>query len=325
MAPSLAARAVVGLYPQAQGQAVGAGLGWGLMAPEDSPHPATNDDGVPLVPLPCGARVPCLGQGTWFMGEDPSRADEERRALRAGLDAGLTLVDTAEMYGDGAAEALVGEAIAGRRDEVFLVSKVLPWNATRRGTAQALEGSLRRLRTDYLDLYLYHWRGSTPLAESIEALMRLQEEGKIRAWGVSNLDPADLAELAHIPGATSATGFQTDQVLYNLARRGIEFDLLPRLRRSRVPVMAYSPIEQGRLLGHRALASVAARHGTSEAQVALAWVLRDDGVIAIPKSSTPQHTLENRSALGIRLTPDDLAVLDAAFPAPRRAVPLEML
>ncbi|MDQ4502088.1 aldo/keto reductase [Sinomonas sp. ASV322] len=295
------------------------------MVTEDSASRQTNDDGVPLVALPCGVRVPCLGQGTWFMGEDASRADEELRALRVGLDAGLTLIDTAEMYGDGAAEELVGKAIAGRRDDVFLVSKVLPWNATRRGTAEALEGSLRRLGTDRLDLYLYHWRGGTPLAESIEALMRLQEQGKIQAWGVSNLDPSDLAELSAIPGARSASGLQTNQVLYNLSRRGIEFDLLPGLREAGVPVMAYSPIEQGRLLGHPALAAVAARHGASEAQIALAWVLRGGEVIAIPKSSTPEHTLENRGALGVRLTREDLADLDAAFPAPRRAVPLEML
>src|SRR5579859_3561179 len=169
------------------------------MVTESFSGAGTNDDGVPHVTLPSGVRVPCLGQGTWFMGEHASRRSEELRALEAGLDAGLTLIDTAEMYGDGAAEELVAQAIAGRRDEVFLVSKVLPWNATRRGTAAALEGSLRRLQTDYLDLYLYHWRGNTPLAESIEALMRLQAEGKVRAWGVSNLDLADLDELARIP------------------------------------------------------------------------------------------------------------------------------
>lgn len=280
---------------------------------------------VPTVALPNGTEVPVLGQGTWYLGDTPSARAEEVRALRTGIDAGLTLIDTAEMYGDGRSEELVGEAIAGRRDEVFLVSKVLPWNATARGTAAALEGSLRRLGTDRLDLYLYHWRGSTPLAESIAALQRLQDEGKILAWGVSNLDPDDLDELAALPGAGGPAGVQTDQVLYNLGRRGIEADLLPRLREQGVPVMAYSPIEQARLLGHPALAAVAARHGVDEAAVALAWVLRGPGVIAIPKAGTAEHVLANRAALEVRLDDADLAALDAAFPPPRGPVPLEML
>ena len=291
----------------------------------ESPSGTGTDDGVPHLLLPCGTSVPRLGQGTWFMGEDASRRGQEVRALRAGLDAGMTLIDTAEMYGDGRSEELVAEAIAGRRDEVFLVSKVLPWHATRRGTAAALEASLRRLNTDRLDLYLYHWRGNAPLAESIEALARLQAQGKVLSWGISNLDGADLDELERLPGAMGPRGVQTNQVLYNLARRGIEFDLLPRLRAQGIPIMAYSPIEQGRLLGHAALRTVAARHGATPAQVALAWTLRADGVIAIPKSSTHEHTLENRGALGIRLTRDDLLDLDDAFPPPRRRVPLEML
>jgi diketogulonate reductase-like aldo/keto reductase len=280
---------------------------------------------MPTISLPCGMIVPRLGQGTWFMGDDGSRRREEVRALRAGFDAGMTLIDTAEMYGDGRAEELVAEAIGGRRDELVLVSKVLPWNATRRGTRKALEASLRRLRTDRLDLYLYHWRGQVPLEESVEALVALEDEGLIRAWGVSNLDPADLDELAGLQGATGQRGVQTDQVLYNLSRRGIEADLLPRLRSAGIPIMAYSPVEQGRLLGHPVLSHIAARHGASAAQVALAWVLRQDNVIAIPKSSSAEHTLENRAALDVRLTPEDLAELDAAFPAPRHPVPLEML
>lgn len=289
-----------------------------------SGSPATHD-GVPTLSLPCGLRVPRLGQGTWFMGEDAARRHDEVRALRAGLDAGLTLIDTAEMYGDGRSEELVAEAIAGRRDEVFLVSKVLPWNATRKGTRRSAEASLRRLRTDRLDLYLYHWRGHVPLAESVEALVALQEQGLIRAWGVSNLDPADLDELAGLPRTTGPQGVQTDQVLYNLTRRGIEADLLPRLQSAGIPVMAYSPVEQGRVLGHPVLDEVAARRGATAAQIALAWVLRQDGVLAIPKSSSAQHTLQNRAALEVELTSADLADLDAAFPAPQHPVPLEML
>ncbi|MCH6469779.1 aldo/keto reductase [Sinomonas terrae] len=290
-----------------------------------------NDGGVPRLALPNGTRVPRLGQGTWYMGEERSRRADELRALRSGLDLGLTLIDTAEMYGDGRSEELVAEAIAGRRDEVFLVSKVLPWNATRRGTRAALEASLRRLETDYLDLYLYHWRGAVPLAESIEALIELEGAGLIRGWGVSNLDPADLAELRSLGGlgglggATGSHGSQTDQVLYNLTRRGIELDLLPELESAGVPVMAYSPIEQGRVLGHPALAEIARRHGATDAQIALAWVLRHEGVMAIPKSSTPEHTAQNREALDLRLTAQDLAELDEAFPRPSRPVPLEML
>jgi diketogulonate reductase-like aldo/keto reductase len=293
-----------------------------MTTPSGSP---AKHDGVPTVSLPCGLSVPQLGQGTWFMGEDASRRRDEVRALRAGLDVGLSLIDTAEMYGDGRSEELVAEAIAGRRDEVFLVSKVLPWNATRTGTKRSVEASLRRLRTDRLDLYLYHWRGHVPLAESVEALGALQERGLIRPWGVSNLDPADLDELSALPGATGPQGVQTDQVLYNLTRRGIEADLLPRLQSGRIPVMAYSPVEQGRILDHPVLAQLAARHEATAAQIALAWVLRQDGVLAIPKSSSVQHTLENRNALEVELTSADLADLDAAFPAPRRPVPLEML
>ncbi|WP_288402843.1 aldo/keto reductase [uncultured Deinococcus sp.] len=279
-------------------------------------------DPIPTVALPGGARVPALGQGTWNMGDDPRRRADEVRALQTGLDLGLTLLDTAEMYGDGNSEELVGEAIRGRRDEVFLVSKVLPGHATRRGTVDACHASLRRLGTDRLDLYLLHWRGRVPLAETVEALEGLRQSGEIRAWGVSNFDPGDLRELAGVPGGEHVAA---NQVLYNLTRRGIEFDLLPEAQARGLPVMAYSPVEQGRLLGDAALRAVAARHGVPELQVALAWVLRQPGVIAIPKSGRAAHVRENRAALDLRLTEQDLRDLDAAFPPPRRPQALEML
>jgi diketogulonate reductase-like aldo/keto reductase len=278
--------------------------------------------GPRTVMLPSGEVIPALGLGTWYLGEDPALRRTELAALRRGLDLGLSLIDTAEMYGDGAAEELVGEAIAGRRAEVFLVSKVLPSNASRAGTIAACERSLGRLRTDRIDLYLLHWRGPHRLEETVEAFEALVRAGKIRRWGVSNLDVDELEELAAIPAAAHV---QTDQVLYNLSRRGIEHDLLPRCRARGLHVTAYSPIEQGRLLGDRALAEVARRHGATPAQVALAWVLRQDGVTAIPKAGTPAHVDEDRGALDLRLSPDDLAELDRAFPPPRRKVPLEML
>ena len=272
--------------------------------------------------LPSGNVVPVLGQGTWRLGENPRHRTDEIAALRTGLDLGMTLVDTAEMYGDGASEELIAEAIAGRREEVFLVSKVLPQNATHRGTITACERSLRRLRTDRLELYLLHWRGSHPLEDTIEAFQSLQQAGKIRQWGVSNLDVSDMDELAELPhGANVAT----DQVIYNLTRRGIEHDLLPWCQQRRVPIMAYSPIEQGRMLNHQALQTVAQRHDVTPAQVALAWVLRIEGVIAIPRTSKANHVRENRGALDLRLTETDLAELDRTFPPPRRKVQLEML
>jgi diketogulonate reductase-like aldo/keto reductase len=274
------------------------------------------------VTLASGETIPALGLGTWFMGEDPGLREAELAALRRGLELGLSLVDTAEMYGDGAAEELVGEAIAGRRDGVFLVSKVLPQNASRAGTAAACERSLRRLRTDRIDLYLLHWRGPHPLAETVEALEGLVRSGKIRHWGVSNLDVDELEELAAVRAGAQV---QTDQVLYNLSRRGIEHDLLPWCRARRLHVTAYSPIEQGRLLGDRALREVARRNGATPAQVALAWVLRQDGVTAIPKAGTTAHVDENRRALDLRLSPEDLEALDRAYPPPRGKVPLEML
>jgi diketogulonate reductase-like aldo/keto reductase len=276
----------------------------------------------PAVRLPSGETVPALGQGTWQLGESAHNRKKEIEALRTGLDLGMTLIDTAEMYGDGASEKLVSEAIKGRRHEVFLVSKVLPQNATTRGTIAACEGSLRRLNTDVIDLYLLHWRGTAPLSETLEAFTTLVAAGKIRHWGVSNFDVADMQELLTLPGGDEVT---TNQVLYNLTRRGIEYDLLPMSRDRRIPVMAYSPIEQGRLLGHPVLNRLASQHEATPAQVALAWVLRAEGVIAIPRSGTPAHVRDNRAALNIQLTTQDLTELDAAFPMPTKKVPLEMI
>ncbi|MGW0148848.1 aldo/keto reductase [Streptomyces sp. NPDC004822] len=271
--------------------------------------------------LPSGEEIAAAGQGTWYLGEDPGRREQEIAALRLGVDLGMTVVDTAEMYGDGAAEELVGEALRGRRDEVFLVSKVLPGHADRKGTVAACEGSLRRLGTDRLDLYLLHWRGRWPLEETLAGFTDLMEAGKIRHWGVSNLDVADMTELATLPGGDAVA---VDQVLYNLSRRGIEWDLLPWCREAEVAVMAYSPIEQGRILGAEALGAVARALGATPAQVALAWVL-EQGVSAIPRSGSPDHVRENRGAVDLRLPTEALEVLDEAFPPPTAATPLEML
>jgi diketogulonate reductase-like aldo/keto reductase len=256
------------------------------------------------------------------MGEKSSRRQDEVDALRQGLDLGMTLIDTAEMYAEGGAEKVVAEAIAGRRAEVFVVSKVYPHNATRRGAVEACERSLKRLKTDYLDLYLLHWRGSVPLAETLEAFQRLKEEGKIRDYGVSNFDVADMEEAIDYPGGEAIA---TDQVLYNLARRGVEWDLLPWCRKYSITVMAYSPIEQGRVLDNTVLKAIASRHKATPAQIALAWLLRQDGVIAIPKSSRHEHVLENHASLNVILTEDDLTDLDRAFPPPRTRKPLEVL
>jgi diketogulonate reductase-like aldo/keto reductase len=278
--------------------------------------------------LPSGSRIPVLGQGTWNMGEDPSARADEVAALRLGLDLGVTLIDTAEMYGEGGAEEVVGEAIAGRRDEVFLVSKVYPHNADRRGVQAACERSLRRMQVERIDLYLLHWRGNVPLEETLEAFVRLREQGKIGDFGVSNFDLDDMLEAAALPGGELIA---TDQVLYNLSQRGIEWELLPWCRERRIPLMAYSPLEsnpneQAGLLGNPQLAAVARRHGATPAQVALAWLLRQDGVVVIPKAVRPQHVRENRAALDLsaQLTSEDLAQLDAGFPAPRRRRPLAM-
>ena len=272
--------------------------------------------------LPGGGDLPVLGQGTWGMGERRSARETEVAALRHGLGLGLGLIDTAEMYGNGGAEEVVGEAIAGRRDEVFLVSKVFPHNASRTGTGEACERSLRRLGTDHLDLYLLHWRGGTPLAETLEAFEGLRASGKIRYFGVSNFDTDDMRELwEHESGRRIAT----NQVLYNLTRRGIEYDLLPWCREREVPVMAYSPIEQGRLLGDSELKRIADRHSATPAQIAIAWVLAAEGVCAIPKAATREHVEQNHAALDIELSEEDLAALDVRFPAPGHAVPLEIL
>lgn len=272
--------------------------------------------------LPTGEAIPVLGQGTWMLGENPSRRSEEIKALRAGIDLGMTLIDTAEMYGDGDAEELIGEAIAGRRDDVFLVSKVLPGNATRQGTIKACERSLKRLHTDHLDLYLLHWRGSVPLSETVDAFEALIAAGKIRRWGVSNFDVDDMEELMALPGGKACV---TNQVLYNLTRRGIEYDLIPWSRKFGMPLMAYSPIEQGRLLRHPALRKLAESLHARPPQVALAWVLAHPDICAIPRSGNPAHVRENRAALDLRLTKSDLAALDAAFPPPKKKVPLEMI
>ena len=274
-----------------------------------------------FVTLPAGERVPAFGMGTWYVGENPAARAEEIATLRLGLDLGAHLIDTAEMYGEGLAEQLVGEAIAGRRDEVFLVSKVYPHNATRSGTTKACDRSLRRLRTDRIDLYLLHWRDAVPLAETLDAFMALQQAGKIRHYGVSNLDVADMQELWTLPGGRDV---QTDQVLYNLARRGIEWDLLPRLREHGVPVMAYSPIERKALADEPRLVAFGRRYRMTPAQVAIAWLLRHDDIIVMPKTSNRQHLREDIQALDVRLTPEQLAELDSMFPPPDRPRPLEM-
>ncbi|HEX4207158.1 MAG TPA: aldo/keto reductase [Ktedonobacteraceae bacterium] len=277
---------------------------------------------VRSIRLPSGEAIPVLGQGTWGMAEDARRQKDEIAALRLGLDLGMTLIDTAEMYADGAAEELVGKAILGRRDKVFLVSKVLPSNATRRGTIAACERSLQRLRTDQLDLYLLHWRGSIPLEETLDAFATLVQAGKIRYWGVSNFNVSDLEELVSLPGGAAVA---TDQVLYNLTRRGIEYDLLPWCRKHNLPIMAYSPIEQGRLLSNSVIRDVASRHNATPSEVALAWVLRQENLNAIPRARTRAHVQENRAALNLRLTEQDLAMLDREFPPLTRPQPLEML
>ncbi|TPL75661.1 aldo/keto reductase [Mesorhizobium sp. B2-3-15] len=272
--------------------------------------------------LPSGEAVQVLGQGTWKMGEDARRRAGEVNALKLGLDLGMTLIDTAEMYASGGAEEVVAEAIAGRREELFLVSKVLPSNASRTGVPAACEKSLKRLRTDRIDLYLLHWRGSVPLAETVDAFEALKKAGKIRHWGVSNFDTDEMEELT---GLRSGGNVQTNQVLYNLSRRGPEFDLAPWSRQRGIPLMAYSPVEQGALARNARLEAIATRHNATPAQIALAWVMHQDGVIAIPKASSQEHVRQNVAALDIKLTADDLADLDRAFPPPTRKRGLEMI
>lgn len=266
-----------------------------------------------------GTEVPVIGQGTWHMGENPAERNNEVAALQLGIELGMTLIDTAEMYGEGGAEEVVGEAIRGRRDRVFLVSKVYPHNASQKGVPEACERSLRRLGTDCIDLYLLHWRGQYPLAETVEAFERLREQGKIRRWGVSNLDLDDMREL-------NAPACAANQVLYNPSERGIEFDLLPWSQAQGMPVMAYCPLGQGgALLRHSAIVNVARRHGAQPAQVALAWALRQPGVLVIPKSSSPTHLRANASASELKLTAEDLSILDDAFPPPSRRQALQMV
>lgn len=271
--------------------------------------------------LPDGTEVPPLGQGTWRMGERGADRRAEAAALRLGLDLGMALIDTAEMYAEGGAEEVVAEAVAGRRDEAFLVSKVYPHNAGGSRLEAACERSLKRLRVDTIDLYLLHWRGNVPLTDTVEGFERMRAAGKIRRWGVSNLDVDDLEELGDALGDCAA-----NQVLYSLENRGIEHDLLPFCRGRGMPVMAYSPVGQGgALLRHPALRAVAARHGATPAQVAIAWTLRAPGVVSIPKASDPEHVRLNAAARDLRLTESDLAELDAAFPPPKRKQRLAML
>ncbi len=271
---------------------------------------------------PSGTAIPVLGMGTWQMGENAHNRQSEIDALRYGLSLGFSLIDTAEMYAEGGAEEVVAQAIANQRAKVFLVSKVYPHNASKQGAIAACERSLKRLSTDYLDLYLLHWRGSVPLAETLEAFQTLQKAGKIRSYGVSNFDVEDMEEAVQLTGGI---GITTNQVLYNLTRRGIELNLLPWCRREGIPIMAYSPIEQGRLLNSRILKTIAQDRGVTAAQVALAWLLQQDDVIVIPKSSRIDHVEQNRAALDLKLSAEELAALDTAFPAPIKPVPLQML
>jgi len=276
----------------------------------------------PMVTLPGGERVPALGQGTWHMGENRRRADEEAAAVRLGIELGMTLIDTAEMYGNGGAEEMVARAAEGVRDDLFIVSKVYPHNASRAGVIAACERSLERLRTDRIDLYLLHWRGSIPLTETIAGFERLLREGKIRHYGVSNFDRADMAEWATLKGGETVAA---DQVLYNLSRRGPEWDLLPWCRERGIAIMAYTPLGQGSLLHDRTLAEIAHRRNATPAQVALAWLLRQEGVIVIPKAARLEHVRDNRGALDVTLTEEDLAALDRAFPSPKGKRSLGML
>jgi diketogulonate reductase-like aldo/keto reductase len=275
----------------------------------------TRPAGLPRVVLPDGEPVPTLGQGTWHMGDDRGRAAAETAAVRLGIELGLTLIDTAEMYGSGGAEEIVREAAQGRRDELFIVSKVLPSNASRAGTIAACERSLKRLGTDHIDLYLLHWRGGVPLAETLEGFSRLQRDGKIRHHGVSNFDRRDIEEWTALAGGETVA---TDQVLYNLTTRSIEWDLVPWCRERGIPIMAYTPLGHGRMLANPALAEIGRRHSATAAQVALAWLLQRDGTIVIPKASRAEHVRENRGAADLVLSAADLVMIDEAFPPPRR-------
>jgi diketogulonate reductase-like aldo/keto reductase len=277
---------------------------------------------IPHLDLDDGTRVPRLGLGTWRMGERAAERRQEVGALQAGLDAGMTLIDTAEMYGEGGAEKVVGEAIRGRRDSVFVVSKFYPHHASRRALEQACEGSLSRLRIEALDLYLLHWRGSVPLAETVETLERLVARGKVRRWGVSNFDVADMKALAALPAGGRVAA---NQVIYSLARRGIEFDLLPWCEGRRIAVMAYSPLDQGSLAGHRELGRIARSVGATASQLAIAWSLRHPGVLSIPKAARLEHVRANRAAADLEVDRGTLAELDRLFPPPRSKRALEIV
>ncbi|MBS0245689.1 MAG: aldo/keto reductase [Proteobacteria bacterium] len=281
---------------------------------------------IPTVALPSGRVMPIFGVGTWRMGESARHRADEVKAVRAAIDRGITLIDTAEMYGDGEAENIVAEAMGtgqnSRRDNLFVVSKVLPGNASRRGTIAACERSLKRLNTDRIDLYLLHWRGGPALGETIAAFAELKAAGKILDWGVSNFDIDDMRELASLDTANECA---TNQVLYNLTRRGIEFDLMPYCAKRGIPIMAYSPLEQARMLGDAVLKAVGQRHGATPAQVALAWLLRQKGIVSIPKATRLDHLHDNIAALDLKLSAEDLKTLDARFPSPKRATPLDML
>lgn len=273
------------------------------------------------VALPDGERVPALGQGTWNLGVTPARRGDEIAALRAGVDLGLLVIDTAEMYGEGATERFLAEALKELREEVFLVSKAYPHHASVSGLAKACEASLRRLETDRLDLYLLHWRGDTPLEETVRGMQALQAAGKIRHWGVSNFDLRDMEELVAVGGRDCAT----NQILYNPSRRGPEYDLLPWLQQARISAMAYSPVEQGRLSSNATLRTVADRLGVAPLQVAIAWALRRPGMMVIPKAGSVAHVRQNAAAADLELGPEDLAALDRGFPPPQAHVPLAML
>lgn len=274
------------------------------------------------ITFPSGETLPALGMGTWNMGEKPAARREEIATLQAGLDAGLRLVDTAEMYGEGLSERMIGDALAGRRDQAFLVSKVYPHNAAPAAMAQACERSLERLRTDRLDLYLLHWRGSVPLEAVLEGFLRLQGQGKIRYFGVSNLDPSDMREWCALPGGQALA---TNQILYNLTRRAVELDLLPLCRAQQVPVMAYSPLEQGTLLTNRKLVGFAERHAITPSHAALGWLLAQPDIMTIPKTTNRSRLLENLQAIERPLSPSQVAELGKIFPAPATPQPLAML
>jgi len=277
---------------------------------------------MPQITLPGGEKVPAYGQGTWHMGESRGQRAAETAALKLGIELGITLIDTAEMYGSGVAEEIVAEAMGNNRDELFIVSKVLPYNASRQGTIAACENSLKRLKTDRIDLYLLHWRGSHPFAETLAGFEQLKRDGKIRHHGVSNFDHSDMEEWFKLSNGKSVA---SNQILYNLARRGPEFEVIPWCRERNISIMAYSPVDQGRMLGHKALADVGARHGATPAQVALAWLQRQDGMIVIPKASRQEHVRENLGALDLKLTEQDLSDLDRAFPPPKGRTSLGML